>query len=498
MSYLPLQVRISWTRPLEIDDIESIVIYKYHKKLSRCEDYIDFGTKVVESQSIVNGSYVDELDKAREWHYAVFAKNAISMAPCVIETHKIYPDEDFDGIEDSLDPYPGDQDNDGIEDECDADHPRNKLKSDNEGDGIIDECDPDDDDDGILDTEDLFPFQYNRELTVKIGENEYKNEYPDGAQVGIIASANETDGDAFLGWEGEVEDSSNKNTSVIMDKDKIVSALFGDPPPTQGYILDVQMMERKVGTDENPEPVTIMQAVHIMVNGKIAVHWSGPAYAEINNSIKVDTDLEMELDQPDNKLPFRITGSGSLLKIKIPYGSLVQISTGAVIVTNTYYIESYSGVQTIGDTQVHDIDLFKEAQSNTNEGILGLSVNEPKCNFIMPATDTSLKIVWAVVKRSQSIIVSIPSSQIIVPSTRSFGRDTPDLPYSIDNLFPIFSSTSGLRVTYISSDEDILTINNDTGQGTVKSLGMVDVYAVQGGNEEYYSTSFNQTLTIKT
>ena len=82
-------------------------------------------------------------------------------------------------------------------------------------------------------------------------------------------------------------------------------------------ILDIQMMERKVGTDENPEPVTIMQAVHIIVNGSLAVTWAGPAYAEINNSIKVDTDLEMELDQPDNKLPFRITDSGSLLKIKI-------------------------------------------------------------------------------------------------------------------------------------------------------------------------------------
>ena len=485
MSYLPLQVRISWTRPLEIDDIQSIVIYKYHKKLSRCEDYIKFGTKVAESQSIVNGSHVDELDKASDWHYAVFAKNEVSMAPCVVEVHKVYPDADFDGIEDSVDQHLNDQDNDGVKDDCDADHLRNRFKSDNEGDGIIDECDPDDDNDGVLDTEDLFPFQYNRTLVVKIGENEYTNQYPDGAEVGVIASANETDGDAFLGWVGEVEDTSSKNTSVVMDKDKVINALFGNPPANQGYILSIQTLERDFDDDNSLNPILTGQGLSVHIKGERIIFWNGTGYIASDDLIRVNNDSDMDLDQPDGKLPFNTTGS--ILKIKIPYGSLVEVRGVDTLVSGSYYVESFLGVQTVGATVVHNPQTHMDYANTQSPGqIVSIKDFEAKCSFIMPAVDTALQVIHGKLKKAQAITVSIYNNEIVVPSIPKLGPNTPILPYSVQGFFPSNASTSGLTVTYVSRNEDLLEIDNDTGDATVKALGLVDVYATAEGNEEYY------------
>lgn len=227
MSYLPAQVRISWKKPYEVDDITLIEVYKYRKELHRCDDYLDFAEKIYETDIIHDGECTDQINSPSSWSYAVFCKNAVSRTPCVTKTHIVYPDKDYDGIEDSVDEHLSDTDNDGIKNKCDADFIRNRFKKDTDGDGVINECDPDDDDDGILDAEDPFPWDYNRKLKVTIGDVVHEQEYPHGAIVGLIASPNVTDNEYFLGWAGEVSEANELITSVTMDKDQEVVASFG-------------------------------------------------------------------------------------------------------------------------------------------------------------------------------------------------------------------------------------------------------------------------------
>lgn len=227
MSYLPARVQVSWGRPMDVDGVDFLHVYRYHKKFERCDDYLKYGKKVHETNIIGPGSFIDEIEQPSSWEYVVFAVNEVSISPCITATHVVYPDDDKDGIEDSVDPFLNDTDNDGIENKCDADYFRNRFKNDNDKDGIIDDCDPDDDNDGILDEDDRFPWHYNRKLKVVIGEHVYEEEYPDGANVGLIASPNLTDGEEFLGWEGEVTDKTELITSILMDKDQEVTATFG-------------------------------------------------------------------------------------------------------------------------------------------------------------------------------------------------------------------------------------------------------------------------------
>lgn len=73
--------------------------------------------------------------------------------------HPCHVDTDGDGIHDCIDP---DDDNDGIpdsEDNCRT--TPNSLQGDNDGDGKGDACDPDDDNDGIPDSSDNCPTTYN-------------------------------------------------------------------------------------------------------------------------------------------------------------------------------------------------------------------------------------------------------------------------------------------------------------------------------------------------
>ena len=227
MSYLPAQVKISWRKPYEVDDIISIEVYRYRKELTRCEDYIEFGVKIHETEIIEDGECTDDIASPSSWSYAVFCKNEVSMAPCVTKVHIVYPDKDIDGIEDSIDPYLNDTDNDGIENKCDADFPRNRFKKDTDGDGVIDDCDPDDDNDGILDENDAFPWDKNKKLKIIIGDSIFENEYPEGARVGLMAAPNLTDGEQFIKWIGEVDNPEELITSVEMHRDQDVLAHFG-------------------------------------------------------------------------------------------------------------------------------------------------------------------------------------------------------------------------------------------------------------------------------
>ena len=227
MTYLPAQVKISWKIPHEVEDINAIEVYRYRKELSRCEDYIELGEKIHETNIIIDGECTDEIKSASSWSYAVFCKNEVSLAPCVAKIHTVYPDKDFDGIEDSVDPFLNDTDNDGIGNKCDADFPRNIFKNDTDGDGIINDCDPDDDNDGVLDEDDPFPWHRNKKLKVIIGDTVVEKEYPEGANVGLVASPNTTDGELFLRWLGEVDDPTSLTTSVSMHRDQEVIASFG-------------------------------------------------------------------------------------------------------------------------------------------------------------------------------------------------------------------------------------------------------------------------------
>lgn len=227
MTYLPAKVKVSWLKPIDTQGVEKIEIYRYRKHLHRCDDYLEYGTKIHETDRVDDGYYIDEVKNPSDWAYAAFSVNEISISPCIVTIHTVYPDKDQDGIEDNVDPFLNDTDNDGVENKCDSDYYRNIFKNDNDDDGIIDDCDTDDDNDGILDEEDPFPWQKNRKLKIIIGEAVFEREYPDGARVGIIASPNLTDGEQFLGWMGEVEDSQELITYVTMHKDQEVAATFG-------------------------------------------------------------------------------------------------------------------------------------------------------------------------------------------------------------------------------------------------------------------------------
>ena len=72
-------------------------------------------------------------------------------------------DDDGDLIDNEFDSDPndgplGDSDGDGILNKEDADHPDNSGKPDTDGDGTIDEFDDDDDGDGVIDLDDLYPL----------------------------------------------------------------------------------------------------------------------------------------------------------------------------------------------------------------------------------------------------------------------------------------------------------------------------------------------------
>ena len=69
------------------------------------------------------------------------------------------PDADGDGFSDSVDPCPNDSDTTAPRD------PRTGCPTDADGDGVFDPADPDDDNDGVPDTQDAFPFDPAQHLT---------------------------------------------------------------------------------------------------------------------------------------------------------------------------------------------------------------------------------------------------------------------------------------------------------------------------------------------
>lgn len=229
MSYLPYNILVSWETPEDTSDIDVIEIYK-GSSLRSCERIINSTKPIHVTDRISNGTYIDQLHKVGKFQYIAIARNKVSYTECSVKTFKVYPDSDGDGIPDDEDIYPYDFDNDGIPDVADADFGLNYLKLDTDGDGITNDFDPDDDNDGVLDEDDPFPLFRNRQLIIKHGDGSsaFTGIYPDGGEIQLRAVGNDTDNLEFKYWDGdEVTDAYDEHSTIIMDRDKIITGHFG-------------------------------------------------------------------------------------------------------------------------------------------------------------------------------------------------------------------------------------------------------------------------------
>jgi hypothetical protein len=229
MSYLPYNILVAWKTPEDTSDIETIEIYK-GSALRSCERIINSTDPIYVTNRIANGTYIDQLNQVGEFKYVAIARNQVSHTECSLQTFKVYPDSDGDGIPDDEDLYPYDFDNDGIPDISDSDFGLNYLKLDTDGDGITNDFDPDDDNDGLLDGDDPFPLFYNRQLIIKHGDGSsaFTGIYPNGAEVQLRAVGNNTDNLEFKYWDGDqVTDSLDEKSTIIMDGDKTITGHFG-------------------------------------------------------------------------------------------------------------------------------------------------------------------------------------------------------------------------------------------------------------------------------
>ena len=129
MSFLTKKLKVTWKRPLHINDTVSLVLYRYKQDIIEptCENMPTIGELVYETHVIDEGFFDDEVASGT-WHYAIYSKNKAGLSPCAIDTYEIMFDSDGDGIPDDLDNYPYDpnrgsgvdSDGDGIDDEFDT------------------------------------------------------------------------------------------------------------------------------------------------------------------------------------------------------------------------------------------------------------------------------------------------------------------------------------------------------------------------------------------
>jgi hypothetical protein len=130
MSLLTKKLKVTWKKPLHVNDTLSIVLYRYREDVvtPTCENMPTIGELVYETIVLDEGFFDDEVEVGK-WHYAIYAKNKAGLSPCVIDTYNVTLDADGDGVTDSLDLYPFnplrasgvDTDGDGIDDEFDTD-----------------------------------------------------------------------------------------------------------------------------------------------------------------------------------------------------------------------------------------------------------------------------------------------------------------------------------------------------------------------------------------
>lgn len=128
MSLLTKKLKVTWKKPLHVNDTLSIVLYRYKHDVIEptCENMPTIGELVYETEEIDEGFFDDEVGKGK-WHYAIYAKNKAGLSPCVIDTYDVIFDSDGDGVVDALDLYPYnplrasgiDTDGDLIDDEFD-------------------------------------------------------------------------------------------------------------------------------------------------------------------------------------------------------------------------------------------------------------------------------------------------------------------------------------------------------------------------------------------
>ena len=128
MTDLLKKLKITWKKPLHVNDTLSLVIYRYKHDIEEptCENMTTIGELVYETKEIDAGFFDDEVGKGK-WHYAIYSKNKAGLSPCAIDTYEVTFDSDGDGVTDSLDVFPydpnrasgNDSDGDGIDDEFD-------------------------------------------------------------------------------------------------------------------------------------------------------------------------------------------------------------------------------------------------------------------------------------------------------------------------------------------------------------------------------------------
>ena len=89
MTDLLKKLKITWKKPLHVNDTLSLVIYRYKHDIEEptCENMTTIGELVYETKEIDAGFFDDEVGKGK-WHYAIYSKNKAGLSPCAIDTYE--------------------------------------------------------------------------------------------------------------------------------------------------------------------------------------------------------------------------------------------------------------------------------------------------------------------------------------------------------------------------------------------------------------------------
>jgi len=363
MSYLPYNILVTWSTPEDTSDIDTIEIYK-GSKIRTCDRIIATTKPIYVTNVISNGTYIDQLNAVGEFQYIAIARNKVSYTKCNTKFFKVYPDSDGDGIPDDEDIYPYDFDNDGIPDIMDSDYGLNYLKLDTDGDGITNDYDPDDDNDGVLDEDDPFPLFYNRQLIVAHGDGStrFTGIYPDGGEIQLRAAANDTDDLEFKYWDGdEVTDKFDPHSTVIMDRDKLITGNFG----LITYDLSL------VGFHKETEQEPVAGSLNFIGEG----------------GYKRDEIIEFELEVVDPCLQF-VEWSGAAVYDKFSQKTKIRMDEDkeltAIVETPIYQIT----VKTIGYGDSRDGQIVYDQMHPCGE-LVDINIPDPGNRYLVESIDDS-------------------------------------------------------------------------------------------------------------
>jgi uncharacterized repeat protein (TIGR02543 family) len=236
--------------------------------------------------------------------------------------------------------------------------------------------------------------------------NSTSNHYGDNVKIQAIPSTGWT----FQGWSGAT--TATGNTTLLMDDNKIVTAIFTQNPPTT-YTLTMYTTGQGTVTPGNQtfNAGATVDLKAYAATGWTFVGWSGSATGTINTTVTMNTNKEVTATFTQNTyiLTMYTVGTGTVAPGNTTgyhYGDIVQIKayTGA-----GWFFQSWSGA----------------ASGNTNKSITIYSNAEVTGTFIRtePTTTTTRgQGFWATHTAFTTTIFKNKLNSQIVIGTESFHK----------------------------------------------------------------------------